>query len=145
VLHAPVGGVDEVEALQQLACDGPFDAAQPGDHAQVLGAGEHAVHRGLLRRQADRGTHLVRRARHVVAGHAGRACVGGEERGEDADGGRLPRAVRAEQREHLAPAHAQVQAVQDAGVAERLRQPLDLDCVCHTQSVRHTLQAWREG
>ena len=54
--------------------------AQPGHHPQVLGAGEDAVDGRLLRGEADRGAHRVAVRDDVVAGDAGGAAVGREQR-----------------------------------------------------------------
>ena len=87
----------------------------------------------------------LRVADDVVAGDAGGAAVGREQRGEDADRRRLPGAVRAEQREHLAALDLQVEPVEHAGVAERLREALRLDCVCHTQECTPYTSAMARG
>ncbi len=63
-------------AVQQLVGDARLDAAQPGHHPQVLGAGEDAVDRRLLRGEADRGADGVRLADDVVPGDAGGSRVG---------------------------------------------------------------------
>ena len=94
---------------------------------------EQVVDGGLLGGEADRGADGVRVVDDVVSGDAGGAAVGREQRGEDPDGRRLAGAVRAEQREHLAGLDGEVEPVEDARRAERLRKALRLDCVCHTQ------------
>jgi hypothetical protein len=69
----------------------------------------------------------VASAHDVEPGHADRAGVGPQERREDADAGRLARAVGAEEAEHRAGARAEVDAVERPDVAERLDQALDGD------------------
>ena len=93
---------------------------------------------------------LRRRPEHDVAGHVGElavqvggvaprvaaehgrgAAVGAQQAEQDADGRRLPRAVRAEEAVHLALADGEVEAVEGDGVAERLVQAGDGDDVGH--------------
>ena len=79
-LRRPLGGVDEVEALEQLAAAGlrraPAAAVQPPDHRQVLEAGQVFVDRRVLAREPDplaqprrrRGRRRVRRPRGPASG-----------------------------------------------------------------------------
>ena len=117
-------GVAQAEALEQLGRARLGGAAavavEAADHGQVLEPGEVLVDRRVLAREADAGAELRGLADHVEAGHAGRAGVGGEERGEDADRRRLARAVRPEHAEHGAGSGLEVDAVERAHVAERL-------------------------
>jgi hypothetical protein len=61
---AAVGGVGEVEALEQrgraLAGGAARQVAQPAHQAQVLGPGEHAVDGRVLAGEADRGADGLR-------------------------------------------------------------------------------------
>jgi hypothetical protein len=81
---------------------------EAADHFQVLESGEVLVHRGVLPCEADLRTQLGCVAHHVEPGDTGAAPVGLEQGREDANGGRLARAVGAEQAEHAARASAEV-------------------------------------
>ncbi len=76
---------------------------QLADHDEVLHAGQVLVDRGVLPGQADRAAHLLGVADHVVAADPGRAGVGAQQRGQDADGGGLAGAVRARGRRARCP------------------------------------------
>ena len=135
-LRGAVGGVGEVEPLQQL--DGP-PLRVPGrhlvelaDHLQVLAAGQVFVDGRELAGQADRAAHLVRVLEHVDARDDGAPAVGLQQGGQDADGGRLAGAVRPEQAEHGAFGHVEVDAVQRPYVTEGLDQTFGIDGAWHT-------------
>ena len=96
---------------------------------QVLRAGQVLVDRGVLAGEADRAAHLLGVADDVVAADPGDAGVGAQQGGEDADGGGLAGAVRAEHAEHGALAGGQVDAGEGLGVAEALGQPFGFDGV----------------
>ena len=71
-------------------------------------------------------------AQDVDSGHRGRPAVGVGEGREDADGGRLARAVRAEHAEDRALAHVEVEPAQGVCLAEGLVEADGLDHrVCH--------------
>ena len=74
----------------------------------------------------------------VVAGDERAAGGGGEQRGEDAHGGRLAGAVVAEQAEHRARRDGQVQPAQRLGVAEAPAQVLGEDRSRSRTVVRHS-------
>ena len=122
-----VGGFVEVEALQQLGGAGARLAlrqvVEAADHLQVLGPGQVLVHRRVLTGEADLGPQPRRLAGDVEAGDAGAAAVGREQRGEDADRGRLAGAVGPEQAEHGAGRDLQIDAVERPHVAVGLTQP----------------------
>ena len=82
-------------------------------------AGEPLVDSGELTRQADDATERLGVAHDVVSGDGGRAGVGLEQRREDAHRCRLAGAVGAEQAEHRARRHPQVDAVERGHNAER--------------------------
>ena len=86
-------------------------------------AGEVLVDRGVLPGEAHLLADGLRFAHDVVAEHRRRAGGGLEQRGEDADGGGLAGAVRAEQAVDGALADPQVHAVEGAGVAKVLTSP----------------------
>jgi hypothetical protein len=100
---------------------------EPADHLQVLGPGQVLVDRRVLAGEADLGAQLRRLADDVEAGDAGAAAVGREQRGEDADRGRLAGAVRPQQPEHGAGRHREVDPVERAHRPVGLAQALGLD------------------
>ena len=122
-LGLPAGDLERVaaallgqpEQLQQLggALAGVPRAEPevPAAELQVLGDGEVAVEGVVLRDDADAALDLDGVLDHVQAGHVGGAAGRDDERGEHADGGRLARAVRAEQAEELAARDVQVDAL----------------------------------
>src|SRR5205814_5860078 len=77
--------------------------------------------------EADLLAHLRAVTAHVVAGHPGPAAVRLDQRGQDADGGGLARAVRPEEGEYRARGDLEVDSGQDAHVAVGLGQPGGLD------------------
>ena len=122
-----VGRVGDAEALEQLARArsgvGLGEPLQAPEQHQVLAAGQALVQRGLLAGER-RPARARRRARgHVVAGDERAALRRCEQRGEDADGGRLARAVVAEQAEHGAGLDGEVELAQGVRLAERRPRP----------------------
>ena len=73
---------------------------------------------GLLHHVADTAAHRVRVLRHVEAADTCRPGGRTKQRGEHPDGGGLPRTVRAEQPEHLAAIHSEVEALDGRGRTE---------------------------
>ena len=128
-LHDPVGSVRDADELEQVA-DAPAQVVAahaldtPLEH-QVLAARAELVDAGVLRDVADRAADGARLAQHVVAADRRRARVGMRQRHEHAHGRRLAGAVRAEQPEHLALAHAERDAVQCLDVAVALAEIAD--------------------
>ena len=123
-----VGRVDQVELLEQLGDAAPArvaaEVAQVGHQPQVLRAGEQAVDGGELAGHADAVARTaVGVGDDVVAGDAGLAAVGGEQRGQDVDHGRLAGAVGPEQGEDRALGDLEVDAVEHDRVAEGLAEP----------------------
>ena len=137
-LHQRVGGVDEVELLEELA--GPLagfalgQAVEAADHLEVEPAGEEAVDGGLLRGDADAAAHLVGLVDDVEAGHRPRALGGDGEGGEDADRGGLAGAVVAEEAEHGAGRHVEVEVAEGPEVVVALAEPLGPDAVVRRRS-----------
>ena len=126
-LHLAVGGTGEREALQDLVGPAAAQVVEASDQLEVLAAGEGLVHRRVLAGEADDGPDGVGVTDDVQAGDAGGALVGQEERGEDADQGRLARPVGPQQAEHLGPIGRQVDPAKCFGGAERLLDARDLD------------------
>ena len=146
-LHRPAAGLGQVEALQQLgrpaAGRGAGQAGQAAHHAQVLLAGLEVVHGRELAGEADAAADLAAVGDDVEAGHPGPAGVGPGQGGQDAHGGGLAGPVGAEQGEHAALGHGQVDPGQDpqraVGLLEAGR--LDGQLVGHLPSfwVHHTV------
>ena len=88
---------------------------------------ERLVDRGVLAGEADLAADRRGVADDVVARDARGAAVGAQERGEDADGGRLAGAVRAQHAEHRAACRGEVDAVERDRRAEALGEPGGLD------------------
>jgi len=85
---------------------------QLADHRQVLAAGEQPVDGRVLGRQADAAPDRDRVRADVGAGDACGAGVGRRERGEHPYGGRLARAVGAQQTADRAARDVEVHAAQ---------------------------------
>nr|WP_245928517.1 hypothetical protein [Murinocardiopsis flavida] len=119
--HPPVGGLRQVHQVEHLggAVGGgrPAVAPEPRDQPQVLPSGQGPFDGGGLADTADQPPHRARRTPHVVTEYAGRARGRPFERGQDADGGRLPRAVAPQQAGQCPGRHPQVDAVQRGRVA----------------------------
>src|SRR5262245_41225765 len=127
----PVGGVLEVHRGKQLldavGALAARDVEEAGEHRHVLAPGELPVGRELLGDVADEPAGLHGRLRHVEPEDARRAFDDRQQRREDADGRRLPGAVRPEEPEHLARPHVEVDAVDGDVVAEPVAQARALD------------------
>jgi DNA-binding MarR family transcriptional regulator len=93
-------------------------------HAGVA-AGQVGVDGGVLAGEADAVADLLGLADHVQAEDLGAAAVGAQDggEGEDADGGGLAGAGGAEQPEHGARRHLEVDAVEGHDLAESLADP----------------------
>jgi hypothetical protein len=102
-------------------------AQQPAEQDQVLAAGQVLVDRGELAGQADQRPDGVRLLDDVVAEHAGRAGVGPDQRREDADGGGLACAVRAQHAVDRSRPDGEVDPVDRARLAERLGEARGFD------------------
>ena len=116
VLDQLLGGVGEVEPLEQLVGPGPGpglgQVVEPAHHLEVGPGAHQPVDRGLLGGHADAAAHGAGVGDDVDAGDRGRALGGRRERGEDADGRGLARAVVAEQAEHGARRDVEVEVAQ---------------------------------
>jgi hypothetical protein len=86
----------------------------------VLAAGQHRVERDVLQRHADRGAHLGALLGDVVAGDAGAARAGRQQRRQHLDRRRLARAVGPQEAIDLAGRDVQVDAVDGAHAALEL-------------------------
>jgi hypothetical protein len=139
--HRPPAGLGQLEPVEQLLGPAsgvhPVQSDQPADHHQVLPAGLAVVHGGVLAGQADPPADLVTLPDDVEPGHPGLAGVRAGQGGQDPHRGGLAGAVRAEQAEHGAARHGQVDPVEHGGGPVGLAQTLDLEsrvCVGHTQN-----------
>src|SRR3989441_1232250 len=108
-----------------------FPARLAFEPAQLGGEIEKALHRhvgiggGVLGQVADQALHLQRRFDDVVAADRDPAGGGRHESRDHAHGGRLSRAVRAEEAEHFAALDGERNVVYRPPRAEGLRQPVD--------------------
>jgi hypothetical protein len=125
----PVGGVDQVELLEQLSSPAaalrPAQVIQAPDELEVLAAGQLLLDRSRLAGQSDRAADRSRLAHHISSVHQRAALVRQQQRRQDAHRGGLARAVRAKDAENRSAWHDQVDPAQRVHVAERLRQSLD--------------------
>src|SRR5690606_10298010 len=126
--HA-VGPVEQVDHAQRL-----FDAhrarptaqaVQAGDVLDKLPDGHLFVQRDGFGQITDLPAGLKRLAEHVVAGDGGCAVVGRHVTGEDAHGGRLAGAIRAQKADDLTRVDVEGEVVDCPEAAVRLRQPFN--------------------
>ena len=108
---------------RSLTTSWPATVAEP----EVLHGGHVAVERRVLEDQADVATHVVALVDHVVAGHAGRARGGLDQRAQHVDRGGLAGAVGAEEAEHFAGGHLELDAADRLDLIVVLDQAADLD------------------
>jgi hypothetical protein len=137
-LGRPVGGLGEVEPVQQLL--GPRLGGstalveQLADEDQVLGAGQVLVHGGVLPGEADVLPHLTRLGEHVEPVDPGGPGVGADEGGQNPHRSGLAGAVGAEDAENRALTGRQVDAGQRLRGAETFREAFGFDGECHRSS-----------
>ena len=107
----------------------PAEVEQPADHAPGSGVPVSVlVDRRVLAGQPDRLADLgAASATTSWPSTRARAPVGAQQRGQDADGGRLAGAVGAEHAEHRASPRREVDPVERLGVAEALDETFGLD------------------
>ena len=127
----PIGGVGELEALEQLA--GPAarlllrEVEQAAEHLKVLPAGEDLVDGGELSRQPDQLTNGRGVVDHVAPEDLGPPGVGLEQCREHANERRLSGAVRPEQPEDRPLRDVEVDARERERRAEALDHSLHAD------------------
>jgi hypothetical protein len=97
---------------------------QPAEQQQVLTAGEVVVDRRELPGEPDAAAHLLRVLHNIDAQHLGAPPVRLQQSGEHAHGRRLACTVGAQETQHAALGHRQVEAVQGARLTEGLDQAL---------------------
>src|SRR5207302_8419787 len=105
-------------------CGHAVDAAM---QVEVLAGGQLVVERGVLEDEADAPANRSRILRDVDAGDARLPGGRPQQRAEDADGGRLPRAIRPEEAEDLALVDRKVDAANRFELAVLLDEARDLD------------------
>ena len=110
-------------------------AAQPPEHVDRLAAGQVGPQVDLARHVRQPPVQGDRVAPRVAAEQPDVARVGAQEPEQHADGGRLARAVGAEEAVHLPRADGEVEPVERALGAERLDEPADRDGVGHDFSL----------
>ena len=122
------GEADDVEQVGDALLDLlPGDVEEAGLQAEQLSSGLEHVEADLLEGDADLVSDAAGVLDDVEAVDGGGAAGGPEQRGEDADGGGLAGAVLAEEAEHLAVGHVEIDAVDGVDVAEVLGQATGLD------------------
>jgi hypothetical protein len=131
VAQQSVARVDEVEPFEQLLDTTGENLLrhlrQPADEAQVLARSDVLVDRGVLAREPDRRAYLLAVLGHVAPEHERAPAIGLDQRGEDADGGGLAGAVRAQDAEHRAGGNVERDALQGFDGAEALAEILGDD------------------
>jgi hypothetical protein len=109
--------------LDSLAPLGSRYVEQPCEPGDVLPAGQRRLDRRLLRHVADQAAHRHRRSPDIVAEDRDTALLHGQQGVEDPDRRRLAGVVRAEQAEHLADMHCQLDPGERLVVAEPMAEP----------------------
>ena len=112
----------EPELLQQRA---PVARPRPGEEGDRLRDPQPVRQTRALQLAADLRPQPVGVMDRIEAEHAELAGVGPAEPLEALDGGGLAGAVGADQAEHLAGVHVQVEAIDDGAAAVRLGEPAD--------------------
>ena len=125
--HQFRGELAQVETLQQnIAPTAGFrfgHAMQTADRLQVQSSGHQAVDGGLLSSHADALAYPTGVGADVDPRYGRRPFRGLTQRGEDTNGGGLAGAVVAEEAQHRARSHIQVEASQRPEIAEPLSEP----------------------
>lgn len=122
----------EVEALDQVRAAAFVEpAAQAAEQVDHLAAGQVGPEVDVPGHVGEAAVECRRVAPGVAAEQADVPGVGPQEAEQDADGGRLARAVRAQEAVHLTGGDLQVEAVEGPRRAERLPQARDGDGVVH--------------
>ena len=125
-LDRPIRRLHQIEASHQLACPpagvGRGEVVQAPDHLQVLASREQFIQRGELPGHPDPCPHLRRLMFHIKSRDGRLAGVRVGERGQDADRGRLARAVGAQDGEDPALGDLEVDPAQGVRLAKVLLQ-----------------------
>ena len=126
--RAPVEQRLEPEGSRQLVDAGrglrAAQAGEPREEPEVVAYAQREVHARVLRRDAEPGADLARRAHRVDAAHLDPSVVRTPEPGDDRHERRLPRAVGPEQAEDGAGLDPEIDAVERDGGAVRLAHAL---------------------
>ena len=126
-----IGRIGQREALEHVlsaaATLGLAQLVEEPDELEVLSSGEQLVNGGELSGEADQRAQSRGVRDHVAAGHRGASAVRSQQRRQDAHERRLARAVRAEQREHLALLGDEVEVGEGLCGPEPLADSLDFD------------------
>jgi len=104
---------------------------QSANQYQVLVPGEGFIESGILTRQSDQPSDRCSIRRHVVAADVRVAGVWSEERGEDADSGRLSCAVRTQKPEDDPFWNLKVESCEGNCLSEPLGEILGEYCLSH--------------
>ena len=136
----PVGGVDEIEALEELVGAGTDrprgEVREQPDHLQVLVAGEVLVDGGVLAGETDLLAYGLRIPVDGHSEHFGETAVVAEDGREDPHRRGLAGAVGAEQAEDRAGGHREIDAGQRDDGTKPLFEVFDSDGVFHVGQPR---------
>src|SRR5262249_48640747 len=113
--------------LRALTVLAPFQVVPEPDELEVLAAGEKLVDGGVLSREPNHRAERGGVGDDVVARYSSATSIWPEECRQDPDERRLPRTVRAEQRQHFALGDEEVDLGECLRLPEALRDPLHLD------------------
>ena len=115
-------------------------AFQPGSKLEIFAHSHVEVQRIVFRHVTNPAAHLVGLGEHVEARHPRGAVRGRQVARQDAHGGALPGAIRAEETDNLTPLHGEVDAVHRRVASITLGQILDLN----DQAVTHGYKSLRQ-
>ena len=130
-LHLAAARLVELEPLEDLQPPPArlrlVEVVEAPDELEVLEPRERLVDRRVLAGEPDRPANRALVGDDVVTGDRGAAPVGAQKGGDDPHGGRLARAVRAEQSEDGPALDREIDPLQGLDLAERLREALGDD------------------
>jgi hypothetical protein len=145
---AAKGGV-KADVVQQAldVVAGVREVAQARKVFKILARGPRRLAlAGLVADQADEPAHGQRVLPHVVPPQPGRARARRQQRGQHADGGRLARAVKAEEAVEVALGDAEGYAIHGRKVAEAAGEAIHLHCeVAHRVRLQRMNPAPRQS
>ena len=139
--HGLVGAVGEADQVERMADRrgriSRRDALRAGEEVQVLGRRQGGIERHLLGHEPEHAAHGRRLGGQTVPPDRHGAGVEAEQGGEDAERGRLARAVRTKQSDDLARCNGERESRERDPLAVALGEPINRDCRRHRYSSSH--------